>query len=144
MVRCNNFYSTFVSCCYDLFLRSHPCKCFYIYKINISCFSQQRCLILYKVRLRLLFSPPSFDVRNVKRIGVSPKASLKSFNTSSTLSNSKTPSNQSTRHSTTSTGMLSNVFASAMISSFVTPTIGTQILGTPLPISTFLTFYCIH
>ena len=91
-------------------------------------FSQQRCLILYKVRLRLLFSPPSFDVRNVKRIGVSPKASLKSFNTSSTLSNSKTPSNQSTRHSTTSTGMLSNVFASAMISSFVTPTIGTQIL----------------
>ena len=30
--------------------------------------------------------------------------------------------------------------AAAMISSFVTPTIGTQILGTPLPISIFLTF----
>ena len=87
----------------------------------------------------IAFSPPSFEVRNVNNNGVSPKASLSSFKTSSTFSNSKTCSNQSTRHSTTSTGIFSNVFASLIISSFVTPTIGTQIFGTPSPIFTFLT-----
>jgi len=87
----------------------------------------------------IAFSPPSLEVRKVIRIGIFPSASRSSFKTSSTLSNSKTCSNQSTRHSTTSTGMESNVFASSIISFFVTPTIGTMILGAPAPISISLT-----
>ena len=85
------------------------------------------------------FSPPSLEVRKVIRIGVSPRTARSSFKTSSTFSKSKTPSNQSTRHSTISTGIESNVLASSMISCLVTPTIGTMIFGVPEPISIFLT-----
>ena len=84
----------------------------------------------------IAFSPPSLEVRNVKRIGVSPSAGRRSFNTSSTCAKSNTPSNQSTRHSTTSSATSSKDLAAARISSFVFPTIGTQIFGTPSPILT--------
>lgn len=49
-------------------------------------------------------SPPSLEVRNVRRTGMSFKTSWSSLAVSNTFSVAKTSSNQSTRHSTTSTG----------------------------------------
>ena len=86
------------------------------------------------------FSPPSLDVRNVNRIGVSPSTSRRAFIVSSVFAKSKISSYQSTRHSTTSAFVDLIVSAAARISSLVTPTIGTQIFGIPAPISIFLTF----
>ncbi len=40
---------------------------------------------LHKLSGSIAFSPPSFEVRNVIRIGIFPRASRRSFNTSSTL-----------------------------------------------------------
>ncbi len=90
------------------------------------------------------FLPPSLDVRNVKRIGVSPSTSRRAFIVSSVFAKSKISSYQSTRHSTTSAFVDLIVSAAERISSLVTPTIGTQIFGIPAPISIFLTFYSIH
>ena len=99
-----------------------PVKILYVNEIDIaglSCLDVQLCVIF---RLDG-FLAASLEVRKVIRIGVSPRTARSSFKTSSTFSKSKTPSNQSTRHSTTSTGIESNVLASSMISCLVTPTI---------------------
>ena len=84
-------------------------KDLYVNEINIaglSCLDVQLCVIF---RLDG-FLAASLEVRKVIRIGVSPRTARSSFKTTSTFSKSKTPSNQSTRHSTISTGIESNVF----------------------------------
>ena len=80
-----------------------------------------------------MVSPPSFEVRKVKRRGISPSACLRSFRTSFTESMSRPPENQSHRHSTTSGNAAFMSFAEPIISSLVTPTIGTMIFGLPWP-----------
>ena len=75
MVRCNNFYSTFMSSCYDLFYDLITCECFYIYKINTE--EEQELAAAFGIRSipTLLFIPMEGKPQMAQ--GALPKASLK-------------------------------------------------------------------
>ena len=83
------------------------------------------------------FSPPSFAVRNVMRIGVSSPTAARSFRPQSTIeSTSYASSRKSIRHSSTSTGSVFANCACSIIPAASEPHREVMIFGRPSPKTT--------